>query len=229
MTDWAAFTLAMGAFLCSHFVPRLWGLREKLIARLGRRLYFSAYGVLSLVLLTWVIIAAGRAPFVEIWPQQPWMRWLPNLAVPLAFVLASCGMGVANANTLGGARSKSFDPHDPGFTAISRHPLLMALLLWALAHLVANGDLAHVILFGSFAVFPLVAMWRFDKKTMQLASSSASSLLGQSSWFSFAPLLSTDWRRNNRRHLGLRAGVGILLWIAALLLHETLIGVWPFP
>ncbi len=229
MTGWAAFALAMTAFLSSHFVPRIGGLRETLIASLGRRVYFSAYGFLSLALLAWVIMAAGRAPYVELWPQAPWMRWLPNLIVPLAFVLASCGMGVANANTLGGARKTEFDPENPGFAAVSRHPLLMALLLWALAHLVANGDLAHVIVFGSFAAFPLLAMWGFDKKSTRLLGAKSAVLLAHSAWFSLVPLWNTDWWRKNLRALGLRCAIGLLLWLGALYLHEAVIGVWPFP
>lgn len=229
MTEWAAFTLAMTAFLCSHFVPRLWGLRERLIARFGRRNYFSVYGLLSLLLLAWVIFAAGRAPYVEIWAQEPWMRWLPNLVVPLAFLLTTCGIGIANANTLGGARSKSFDPIRPGFAAISRHPLLLALALWAFAHLVANGDLAHVIVFGSFAAFPLLAMWGFDKKTTRLLGSQAPEFFAQTSWLSLTPLLNRVWWRQNLRPAVLRAVMGLLLWQAALHLHEGLIGAWPFP
>lgn len=229
MTDWAAFTLAMSAFLCSHFVPRLWGLREKLIARFGRRGYFTAYGGLSLILLAWVVVAAGRAPYLEIWPQQPWMRWLPNLMVPLAFVLATCGIGVANANTLGGSRSRSFEATNPGFAAVSRHPLLLALLFWALAHLVANGDLAHALLFGCFAAFPLVAMWAFDKKTARQSAENSADVIAHTSWLSLTPFLHVSWWRQNLRPVVLRTMLGLFLWAGALHLHERVIGVWPFP
>ncbi len=229
MTGWASFILAMVAFLSSHFVPRLGGLREKLIARLGRRVYFSAYGILSLALLAWVVIAAGRAPYVELWPQAPWMRWMPNLVAPLAFILASCGMGVANANTLGGARKTEFDPESPGFAAVSRHPLLMALLLWALAHLLVNGDLAHVIVFGSFAAFPLIAMWGFDKKTARLLGDKSAVLFTDSAWLSVAPLTKAAWWRKNLRAMLQRCAIGLLCWLGALHLHEAVIGAWPFP
>lgn len=229
MTDWAVFAVAMLAFLSSHFIPRLGGIREGLIDRFGRGLYFSFYGLLSLVVLAWVIVAANQAPFVELWPQQPWMRWLPNLLVPLAFVLGSCGLGVANANTLGGARNKPFDPKVPGFAAISRHPLLVALLFWAIAHLLANGDLAHAILFGSFAAFPLLAMWGFDKKTVRLLDQEAEVFFAKTSWLSFAPLMTPLWWRQNLKPLLLRSAIGLALWIGALHLHAPVIGVWPFP
>lgn len=93
MTGWIEFIMAMASFMLSHLLPRIGGLRGNLIKRLGRRAYFSIYGLVSLVLLGWVISAAGRAPYVELWPQAPWMRWVPFVATPIAFVLAACGLG----------------------------------------------------------------------------------------------------------------------------------------
>ncbi|WP_370270237.1 NnrU family protein, partial [Nioella sp.] len=87
MTGWTEYTLALAIFIASHFLPRIGGLRDGLIAAVGRRVYFSAYGLLSLALLVWVIVAAGRAPYVELWPQVPWTRWVPTIASPIATVL----------------------------------------------------------------------------------------------------------------------------------------------
>ncbi len=157
------------------------------------------------------------------------MRWLANLVVPLAFVLASCGMGVANANTLGGARETEFYATNPGFAAVSRHPVLVALLLWALVHLVVNGDLAHAIVFGSFAAFPLLAMWVFDKTAARLLGAKSAELFSHSAWLSLAPLCNTGWWRKYLRALSLRCAIGLICWLAALHLHAAVIGVWPFP
>lgn len=229
MSDWIAFGAAFLAFLGSHFVPRLWGIRERLIARFGRWFYFSTYGILSLFLLAWVIAAAGEAPIVEIWPQETWMRWVPNILVPISFGIACWGIGVSNPNTLGGARRKAFDPQNPGFAAISRHPLLLALLLWALAHLVANGDLAHIILFGSFALFPVLAMWGFDRQSKRLLGPRAGAFFAQTAWLSLSPLMTGDWWRRNLRQIVLRGLFAAVLWLGLLHLHHRVIGAWPFP
>ena len=113
MNDWLDFTLALTAFLSSHIIPRIGGLRDRLIAKLGRQIYFSLYGALSLVLFAWVIVAVGAAPRVEIWPQYPWMRWIPNLAMPLVFVLVFCGLGLRCPNTLGSNRGRNLTPRIP--------------------------------------------------------------------------------------------------------------------
>jgi uncharacterized membrane protein len=229
MTGWTEYALALAAFVASHFLPRVGGLRDRMIAALGRRFYFSAYGLLSLALLVWLIAAAGRAPFVLLWPQEPWMRWLPNLALPPAVLLVSCGLGLPWPHTLGGRRSARFDPQAPGFAAISRHPLFLALALWAGAHLVANGDLAHVILFGSFALMALLAIPAFDARARREMGTAADTAFARTALLSLAPLADPGWRRANLPTLARRAAIGVVLWLAALHLHATLVGISPFP
>lgn len=229
--SWVSFLLALGAFLASHYLPGATGLRDAAIARFGRRAYFSAYGVLSIVLLVWLVVAAAQAPFVELWPALAWQRWAPNLAMPLAFVLAACGAGTAQPLTLGGRRDARFDPADPGFAAVSRHPLFLALALWAGGHIVANGDLAHVALFGAFLAMAVRGMRAADARALrELPASEAARLLRATApLLSLAPLGDREWRRRNLRRLAPRAALGLGLWLAALILHPPVIGVSPLP
>jgi uncharacterized membrane protein len=228
--SWLPFALALGAFAASHYLPAATGLRERLVARFGRRAYFTAYGLVSLVLLAWLIAAAGRAPYVELWPQHPWQRWLPNLAMPLAFVLAACGIGLSQPFTLGGRRSTRFDPADPGLAALTRHPLLLALAFWSGTHLVANGDLAHALLFGGFLAMSLVAMGAADRRAArELPAGEAAAFFGETALLSLAPLGDRAWRLRTMPGLGKRALLGLAVWLVALLMHEAVIGVPPLP
>ncbi|OWU81737.1 NnrU family protein [Oceanicola sp. 22II-s10i] len=229
MTGWTEYTLALAIFVASHFLPRIGGLRDRLIGAVGRRVYFSAYGLLSFALLVWVIVAAGRAPYVELWPQVPWTRWVPNIAMPVAMVLVACGFGLRNPFTLGGKRNAIANPDDPGFAAITRHPLFLALALWAGAHLVPNGDLAHVILFGSFTFMALAAIPAFDAKARCSLGPEATAFFSATATFSLRPLTDRAWLRGNARPLTIRAIIGLLIWGAALHLHGSLIGASPFP
>lgn len=229
MTGWTEYTLALAIFVASHFLPRIGGLRDGLIGAVGRRVYFSAYGLLSLALLVWVIVAAGRAPYVELWSQAPWTRWIPNIALPLATVLVTCGFGLRNPFTLGGKRDTIVDPDLPGFAAVSRHPLFLALALWAGAHLVPNGDLAHVILFGSFSLMALAAIPAFDAKARRSLGAEATAFFSATATFSLLPLTDRAWLHDNARPLTIRAIIGLLIWVAALHLHGSLIGASPFP
>ncbi len=228
--SWLPFAAALAAFVAAHDLPIRTGLRDRTIARLGRRAWFAGYGLASLVLLGWMIAAAADAPYVELWPQLPWQRWAPNLVMPLVFVMAACGAGIRQPFTLGGRRGTAFDPADPGLAAVVRHPLLLALGLWAGAHLVPNGDLAHVILFGLFVLMALAGMAVFDRRAeRELAGPARERFFRRTSALSVAPLADWTWLRRNGHTLARRALIGLALWLAALLLHGPVIGPSPLP
>jgi uncharacterized membrane protein len=226
---WGGYALALLAFLLTHFVPTRRHARAWLIGRLGRRVYFSLYGLVSLVVLVWVIVAAGRAPFVGLWGPAEWQRWVPLLVMPVALVLAVLGTGGRYPHTLGG-RQGNFDPSAPGIASLTRHPLIWALALWALAHLVANGDLAHAILFGSFAALSLAAMPLFDWRARRAVGEREWAAIRQATaLLSPAPLASMHWWRANRRQLSRAAIIGLGVFLFLLVVHEPVIGVSPAP
>ncbi|HEX9858579.1 MAG TPA: NnrU family protein, partial [Paracoccaceae bacterium] len=163
MAGWGEFALALAVFFLSHVIPARPGVRAGLVVRLGPASYGAAYGLVSLVLLGWVIVAAGRAPFVPLWDQALWMRWVVNGAMPVAILLGSFAIGAVNPFSFGG-RAAGFDPDRPGIAGVSRHPLLLALLIWAAAHLLVNGDLAHVLVFAPFAAFAAFGMVAIDRR-----------------------------------------------------------------
>ena len=157
MSGWTEFILAFVAFLAAHLIPMRPALKSPLIAVLGRAGYIAAFSLLSLGLLFWLLMAAGRAPFVEVWPQAGWQRWLVNLAMPLAIALTVLAVGVANPFSFGG-KTAGFDPDRPGLIGLTRHPLMWAFAIWAGAHLLANGDVAHAVLFGLLLVYALFGL-----------------------------------------------------------------------
>lgn len=221
--EWLNFTLALTAFMASHLLSALPGLRAALVTRLGRRGYGAGYGLLSLALFAWVVVAARQAPFVSLWEQRLWMRWLVNLAMPLALLLVCLGAAAPNPLSLGG-RATGFDPARPGIAGVVRHPLLWALALWALAHLLVNGDLAHVVMFGLFAAYALAGMAMLDARKRRLLgpavwvtrASGTSNLPFAGNWHGFRP----GWGR---------LAVATLLWMGLLHAHLPVIGVSPLP
>lgn len=131
MVGWLEFLLAFVAFMAAHVVPVR--LKGPLVALVGHRIYVAGFSLLSLGLLYWLIVAAGRAPHIEIWPQEGWSRWLVNIAMPIAFLAGATG-GMAG--------------------------ILTGFILWAGTHLIANGDLAHLILFGLMLAYALAGLAR---------------------------------------------------------------------
>ena len=87
-----------------------------------------------------------------------------NLSTFALSIMTELSASNANPFSFGGTRNELFDPAKPRVVRWSRHPLLAALALWAAAHVVPNGDLAHLILFGTFAAFAFLGGRLIDRR-----------------------------------------------------------------
>lgn len=209
---WAEFALAYGAFLASHALPSNPALKGRIAAKIGARGYTLLFSALSLSLLIWLIAAAARAPVIALWPQPLWGRWLVNLLMPLVFILAAHGVGMRNPFTFLN-RAEGFDPANPQIAGLVRHPLLAALALWATAHLVVNGELAHAILFASFALAGWLGPRMIDRRNKRLWGAEWDRLMAMGRG-SLSPA---------------RILLGLALWAAFWHAHTALIGASPLP
>ena len=226
--DWIEFALAMGLFMVSHRVPAWLGVKERLVAALGPRGYMAAFSAVSLLLLWWVILAAGRAPVVLLWDQAPWQRWAVNLVMPVAVALAAFGVAAPNPFAFEG-RTSGFDPARPGIAGVTRQPLLWALALWAGAHLPANGDLAHVLVFAPFLVLAVLGMRVVEtRRRKAMGAADWARLTAGTGLFPFAALVAGRWRPVGWPSPW-RAGVTLGGWALLWHLHAPVIGVWPGP
>lgn len=214
---WAEFTAALGVFLLSHAVPVRPPVKPWLVGLLGQRGFTIVYSLLSLAVLAWLIVAAGRAPFVLLWSWEPWHNHLVLAIMALVCVILALAVGRPNPFSFGGANNAAFDPARPGIVGWMRHPLLVALALWSGAHAFANGTLAHVIMFGSFAGFALAGGWLIDRRRQRELGAQ---------W---------HWLRRAVQRPGIAAVVGqplrvlagVALYAALIFAHPLLFGVNP--
>jgi uncharacterized membrane protein len=140
---------------------------------------------------------------------------------PVCVILA-LSIGRPNPFSFGGARNDQFDPAQPGIVRLSRHPLLLALALWAAAHVVPNGDLAHVILVGTFAAFALLGGRLIDRRKRREMGPEWQRMRDR---VVDAPFLSASPSVGTL----LRLAEGITLYGALLWAHPFLFGVSPLP
>lgn len=225
--DWIEFALAMTAFALSHRIPAVPGLRSGLVRRIGLRGYVALFSALSVGLLVWLIVAAGRAPFVPLWDQVPWHRWAVNIAMPVAIVLAVLGTGAPNPFAFEG-RSAGFDPDRPGIAGLTRQPLLWALALWSGAHLLVNGDLAHVLLFGPFLLMALLGMPLVERRRRRAMAGDWDRLAAHTGLVPFAALATGRWRPGGRPPVA-RLVLAAVVWAVVWHLHGAVIGVSALP
>ncbi len=134
--------LGLVLFLGAHSV-RVFaeGWRTTTRARLGENAYKGLYSVVSVLgfgLIIWGFGQARQQP-VLLWVPPVGMRHLASLLTLLAFVM------LAGAYVPGNA-----------IKAKLHHPMVLGVKTWALAHLLANGMLAHVVLFGAFLLWAVL-------------------------------------------------------------------------
>ena len=216
LSEWGGFLAAFAVFFVSHSIPVRPPVKSRIVAKIGALGFTLLYSALSIAVLTWIIIAAGRAPFVELWAWAPWQNHVPLTGMLLATVIVTMVFGQPNPLSFGGWSHAKFDPENPGLIGWIRHPLLVALLIWSVAHMVPNGNLAHVIVFGLFAGFSLLGMKIIDRRSKRI--------LGTDTW----QHLSKTKRRLSITCRGIaRIVLGILIYLALLYSHEWVIGVTP--
>jgi len=219
---WFEFALAYVVFFLSHSLPVRPPLRPWLQARLGASGFTLAYSALSLAVLAWLIAAAGRATHVTLWDWAPWQVHVPLIVMGPVCVILVLSIGRPNPFSFGGAHNDLFDPARPGIVRWSRHPLLAALALWAAAHVVPNGDLAHVILFGTFAAFAVLGGRLIDRRKRRDMGADWQRLRVV---VEDAPLLSWRWPGD----ILARLVAAVFLYAMLLWVHPVLFGVSPLP
>jgi uncharacterized membrane protein len=169
------------------------GMRNAGIARLGLLPWKIVYALLSLVGLWFIIEGYGAARLepTVLWLPPAWTRHLAALLTLPAFVLMVCA-------------------YVPGTRIRAKlgHPMVAGVKIWAFAHLIANGTLADLLLFGSFLVWSVVLFATLRRRDRAAA-------LRQS-----AGSASRD---------AIAVVVGVAAWaVFAGWLHLVLIGVRPF-
>jgi len=168
--------------------------REQFITTRGEAAYKGLYSVVSLAGLVLLIVGYSQtrsAPQI-IWVPPTAMAHVAALLMLFAFVLLA-------ATYVPGNRIK----------ARVGHPMVLGVKIWAFSHLLANGQLADIVLFGAFLIWAVVNFIRSRKSDRQLG------------------VVRTSADSIARDSITIVVGVGAWL-VFAMWAHQWLIGVSPF-
>jgi uncharacterized membrane protein len=167
--------------------------RTQVRAHIGANAYKGMYTVVSLVgfgLIVWGFGQARETP-TQLWSPPTAMRHIAALLNTLAFVLLAAAYVPRNA-----------------IKARLHHPMVLGVKTWAFAHLISNGNVAHVLLFGAFLAWAVVDFIRARRRDRAQGIQYPAGILSMT----LVTLV-----------------VGVLLAaVFALWLHGLLIGVKPF-
>ena len=167
--------------------------RNQTLARIGEKPFKGVYALLSIVgfvLLVWGY-GQARQQGVMLWTPPVALRHMASLLTLIAFILLAAAYVPGNQ-----------------IKAKLHHPMVLGTKVWALAHLLANGSLASVLLFGSFLLWSVLlfaASRRRDRREQ------------------------TVYARGTVGATALTVAAGVVAWaVFAFWLHRVLIGVSPF-
>ncbi|MCK7594183.1 NnrU family protein [Pseudomarimonas salicorniae] len=176
-------------FLGLHLLPLLApGLRASAAARLGEGPWKGAFALLSLVGFALLVVGYGEArqgAVTLLYAPPVWTRHLAYLLTLVAFILLLAPYTGRNH-----------------FRARFGHPMVLGAKSWALAHLLANGFLHDLLLFGGFlawGVLSFILLRRRDRAlgrapvTPNWGSTLVTILAGGVAWFAFAKWLHPMW------------------------------------
>lgn len=146
--------LLLGAviFIGVHLVPAFGNLRDKLVDQLSKKGYMVLFVVFSWLGIGLMIWGKIKAPHTDIWFPPAWghdatmVIMFPSVLLLVAFKLPS--------------NIKRFTPH----------PMMWGFVLWAVAHLLSNGDLSSIILFGSLGIYSIIAIRSANQRGAQPAT-----------------------------------------------------------
>lgn len=143
----------LAGFIAIHVVPTLGGIREVIVARTGEIPWKIVYSLISLGAVVLIVMGWQRSPYEVVYEPPAWGRHATMLLMFIVFYL------------LIGRRTGS------NLKRWTAHPMLWGVVLWAAAHLLANGDKRSLVLFGTLAVYSLFAMaWQSARGKAQKAT-----------------------------------------------------------
>ncbi len=222
--------LSAAVFVLSHFALSALPVRNYLVARLGEWLFMGLYSLIALSGFSWLLGAYVTAPYVEVWHLHTAFRHLAMSIMPLCAVLLISGYTSANASAIGFNNFKHDGGYAPyGVFRITRHPVIWAVGLWALTHLLASTAAAEIVLFGAFTVLSFGGAWHMDRRFLRQRGAQWQAYLDASSSVPFLAIAQGRQKLDLGEIGALRILSGFMIYAAMLWLHELATGLSPLP
>lgn len=132
--------IGLSIFFLIHLLPTTPTLKSAMVGKVGELPYKALFSVVSLLGFLLMVLGKAEAEFVSLWQPPVMLSVLTKLMMLPAMVLLVAAYLPSNIKK-----------H-------VRHPMLCGVVLWAVGHLMINGDMASILLFGGFLIFALVDM-----------------------------------------------------------------------
>lgn len=221
------FHLLVGAalFYGGHALLASAPVRPRLVGRLGERGFAMVYSTVALFGLLWLGYGYTVAPR-EPWWGGPELAGVPLVLMAPATLFLVGAFTQRNPTAVGQTQGLDADAAR-GVMRITRHPFLWAVALWALGHLVVNGDFPSLVLFGGMLALALFGAAEIDRKARRRDPAGWAAFAALSSNLPFAAVAAG---RNRLRWSEIgwwRFALAAALYALLIGLHSPVIGISP--
>jgi uncharacterized membrane protein len=212
-------------FVVAHLGVSSTPLRAMLVHKLGERAFLGFYSILAVTTLAFLIITYNREPHGDfLWLPTPAMRSIPYIVMPIAFMFMLGGFMTRNPTAVGQESQIKSVGEGAGLVRITRHPFQWAVVLWAIAHILANGDVASLLFFGSLGTLSLAGSFLIDAKKSRSMGADWSAFAATTSNIPFAAIIQSR-NRLVLRELALPLVAGIAVYALVIWGHGYISGV----
>jgi uncharacterized membrane protein len=226
MDSMAMLALAAAVFLAAHYVSST-PLRGGLIGMLGEKAYLGLYSLVSLAAVALMIWAYVKAPYERLWIGDEFKVWVIVL-MPVSLVSIVAGGMTRNPGAVRQESVLASMGEPRGILRITRHPIMWGIALWAAVHLIARGDTASVIFFGSILLLAVSGTLLIDVRKNRTLGPDWQRFASVTSNFPFAAIFQG---RNQFRfdEIGWKKVlIGLAAYVVLLLMHPFLFGARPY-
>ena len=195
-------------------------LRDAVVARLGEGRFMLAFSIASVVSITLLVLAWQNAETTFLWSAPAWLRWILAVLMLPAFVLFMASHK-RNPTAVG---NKGLGEEPRGIQRVTRHPMLMSFAIWALVHVIGNGDAAALVFFGAFLVTAVAGMPSIDAKLARRHGEAWAGFAAKTSILPFGAIMAGRNRLVLSEIGWMPPVVGLILWAALLHFHRAVFG-----
>jgi uncharacterized membrane protein len=224
---------AAAAFVLIHLLISGTRVRDGAIAKLGEGPYLGVFSLSSALILTWLGMAYGGArdaPANDVlWIADPAMRYVQLAIQFIAVFLIVIGLTTPNPTSVKQEGALTRPDTVRGILRVTRHPFLWGVALWALGHLLVNGDAASLILFGSMLGLALAGTASIDAKRRRLQGLKWEPFAALTSNVPFLAIVQGRQRFSLGEMGWWRVALAVGVWIGLTYGHPYIFGVAALP
>lgn len=224
----SALLAASAAFFLLHMVPGT-PLRARVVALTGEQVYMALFSVASAAAIWWMVSSFNAAPYGgKLWTAPGAWLLLKAVLVLFAYILIVAGMATPNPYAPGGAQLPENAYAAGGVFAITRHPVMWGIAIWAIAHTISQPNTRGAVFFGGFAATALIGSW-LQQRRKRATLPGWPAFEAKTSFWPFAAILegrvgislnAIGWRK---------IAVAAVIWAVILYFHVRWFGAQPLP